>query len=370
MANKPEAQRMPQPELHKMTQPEPSERTSELDESTSGHEKDKSKKIGKVHKDDTPDAAQLGLHRVTDQMLSTIKASRDIERNQRNVISKLALKVNEGDDGYDDEDGDEEDEEEEMEEDEEEEMRETDVRNGNNNVNENAKRPLKTTATSLKRSKIPAPLDLSSCSSGSTTGASSNLNTAIHRQHRHGRVESAPPNVPRFPRTGSRPIGKPRVQYLGRAPCMPPLTQQGYKLKTPFMPRMAAPPWGYYPYPSYPVPLQRPYATGYPMPPRSAVPLQLPYYQEYATTPYTASQRKKQPVPATATTAVNEGDDLRETHGSQLTVEDDPSEDALQGEIRIQRNVFSFDFPAHSPAIDKKMFMSICDKVWDESKIL
>lgn len=367
--NKAEDHRMPQPELHKMTQSEPVEKTTEPNEKTPEQEKEKARSFDKMNKDDTPDAAQMGLHRVTDQMLSTIKASRDIERNQRNVISKLALKVNEGDDGYDDEDGDDEEDDEELEE--ETVSTRMPTQNGDSDVNENAKRPLKTTATSLKRSKIPAPLDLSSCSSGSTTGHSTSLNTAIHRQHRHGRVESAPPNVPRFPRTGSRAIGKPRVQYLGKAPCMPPLTQQGYKLKTPYMPRMPAPPWQYYPYPSYPAPFQRQYASGYPMPPRSAVPLQLPYYQEYATTtPYTATQRKKQPMAATATTAVNESDELRESQGSQLRVDDDIPEDVLQGEIRIQRNVFSFEFPAYSPAIDKKMFMSICDKVWDESRTL
>lgn len=343
-------------------------------------------------------AASLGLHRVTERMLNTIKASKDIERNQRNVISKLALKSN----------GEEEEEEEEDESSEEGDDGDDEDEDGDKNsiLEATKKRTIELKAskgTSLKRKKVPPALDLSSCSSGSTTAPNSNLSTAMDRRHtRHGIVESAPPNVSRFPRSTftSRPIGKPRVQYLGKTRQIPPLPQQqGYKLKTPFVPRMPLPPWQqqqYYPY-SYaaataapaPAPMlqayQRPY--NYPIPPRSAIPVQMPYYQEYkGYTPYTTTQRKRPQQMTTATTAVNDSDDLRnreiesnqnqphqETEYSQLTVDDDTtfssaSDELMQGEIRIQRDVFSFEFPGNSPAIDKKMFMSICDKVWDESR--
>ncbi|GMC19450.1 unnamed protein product [Saccharomyces cerevisiae] len=42
----------------------------------------------------------------------------------------------------------------------------------------------------------------------------------------------------------------------------------------------------------------------------------------------------------------------------------------LQGEIRLSSHIFAFEFPLSSSNVDKKMFMSICNKVWNESKEL
>ncbi|QHS76682.1 Dig1p [Saccharomyces paradoxus] len=42
----------------------------------------------------------------------------------------------------------------------------------------------------------------------------------------------------------------------------------------------------------------------------------------------------------------------------------------LQGEIRLSSHIFAFEFPLSSNNVDKKMFMSICNKVWNESKEL
>ncbi|CAB4255829.1 similar to Saccharomyces cerevisiae YDR480W DIG2 MAP kinase- responsive inhibitor of the Ste12p transcription factor [Maudiozyma barnettii] len=42
----------------------------------------------------------------------------------------------------------------------------------------------------------------------------------------------------------------------------------------------------------------------------------------------------------------------------------------MQGEIRIMQNKFSFEFPVTNPAIDRKMFLSICNKIWTESREL
>ncbi|EDO14733.1 hypothetical protein Kpol_333p3 [Vanderwaltozyma polyspora DSM 70294] len=58
-----------------------------------------------------------------------------------------------------------------------------------------------------------------------------------------------------------------------------------------------------------------------------------------------------------------------------IAVNNDSSQSSLmQGEIRLLRHTFSFEFPLATTTfekkIDKKMFMSICDKVWDESQIL
>lgn len=440
------SERMPQPEgIAKVKQPVMESNSidkSKTDVDSNAESKvsplENDKNIGKVEDKEKQDpsqsdkeaAASLGLHRVTEKMLNTIKASKDIERNQRNVISKLALKSN-----GEEEEEEEEDEEEEDEEGDDEGNNDEDGNSENNGEEQEANNNLEATkkraielkasqGTSLKRKKIPPPLDLSSCSSGSTTAPNSNLNTAVQERHtRYGRVESAPPNVPRFPRSTStaRPIGKPRVQYLGKSRPIQSISQQqqlkqgGYKLKTPFVPRMPLAPWQqqpqYYPYPyapataaAVPPPMlqppipqnyQRPY--NYPIPPRSAIPLQIPYYQDYQSyTPYTTTQRKRPQHSGTATTAVNDSEDLRnkesdanqqnpnqpqrnqETEYSQLTVDDDTTfssssssiDEPMHGEIRIQRNVFSFEFPGNSPAIDKKMFMSICDKVWDESREL
>lgn len=333
-------------------------------------------------------AASLGLHRVTERMLKTIKASRDIERNQRKVISKLALKSN-GEEEEEEEEGDDEGDEDDNEED-------KGNDNGKNNMlEETKKRSIELKAskgTSLKRKKVPPALDLSSCTSGSTTAPNSNLDRTFHSRHtRHGVVESAPPNVLRFSRsaTASQPSGKPRVQYLGKTRYPTPLF--GYRSKTPYGPRINLPQWQQqqycpYPYPyaaatAVPVPApsmlqpyQHPY--NYPIPPRSAIPLQMPYYQEYkGYPPYTTTQRKAPQHMTTATTAVNDPEELRnvEPGSNQLMVEDDPTfssvaDDLMHGEIRIQRDVFSFEFAESSPAINKKKFMSICDKVWDESR--
>ena len=42
----------------------------------------------------------------------------------------------------------------------------------------------------------------------------------------------------------------------------------------------------------------------------------------------------------------------------------------MQGEVRIMQNKFSFEFPVNSPAVDRKMFLSICNKIWTESREL
>lgn len=42
----------------------------------------------------------------------------------------------------------------------------------------------------------------------------------------------------------------------------------------------------------------------------------------------------------------------------------------MQGEIRIMQNKFSFEFPVNSPPVDRKMFLSICNKIWTESREL
>lgn len=58
----------------------------------------------------------------------------------------------------------------------------------------------------------------------------------------------------------------------------------------------------------------------------------------------------------------------------EIAIEDELSTDpssVISGEIKIQSDKFAFDFPnSNQESIDKKMFMSICDKVWDECQML
>ncbi|CEP61956.1 Dig1p LALA0_S04e04456g [Lachancea lanzarotensis] len=42
----------------------------------------------------------------------------------------------------------------------------------------------------------------------------------------------------------------------------------------------------------------------------------------------------------------------------------------VDGELRLQNDKFGFSFALLEAATDKKMFMSICDKVWDEFRVL
>ena len=42
----------------------------------------------------------------------------------------------------------------------------------------------------------------------------------------------------------------------------------------------------------------------------------------------------------------------------------------MQGDIRLMNNNFRFEFPLTSPTVDKKLFLNICGKIWDESRKL
>ena len=54
----------------------------------------------------------------------------------------------------------------------------------------------------------------------------------------------------------------------------------------------------------------------------------------------------------------------------QRSLQQQQSPTLLQGEIRLSSHIFAFEFPLSSSNVDKRMFMSICNKVWNESKEL
>lgn len=247
-------------------------------------------------------------------------------------------------------------------------------------------------------------------------------------------ARSAPAHISNFPRSTrdkkAARVDKPSVQYLGRVSTNGPRrnspiqSTNAYKLKTPYVtqfPRypMPGPPpptmtpcAPYYPFmyppqfPMYQSTPQQPYSPAMltPWQPRSAMPYssQARYYQD--SNPRgkrvkkqnrdqpkkPTSQRHTQDVRASdpddssddpadrqpEESANNDEDDTESVH---LAIEDNaeplPSREPqatenVQGEVRISGNVFSYEFPCNNPGIDKKMFMSICDKVWDESKRL
>ncbi|SMN21233.1 similar to Saccharomyces cerevisiae YDR480W DIG2 MAP kinase-responsive inhibitor of the Ste12p transcription factor [Maudiozyma saulgeensis] len=77
----------------------------------------------------------------------------------------------------------------------------------------------------------------------------------------------------------------------------------------------------------------------------------------------------------------DDDDEEEEEEEADLAIESDalptpiftrrpPPPEMMQGEIRIMQNKFSFEFPATNPAIDRKMFLSICNKIWTESREL
>lgn len=400
---------------------------------------EKLKKLGML-------CVSLGLQpkRMTDKMMSTIKRSKDIERDQRNVISKLSsvstVRRRNGDEGDDYEDDDDDDD---------------DAEGGVIVVNESSENIVQTngdketdgettdkesefntkSGKSLKRKKIPPPLNLSETSRPASSNNSSGNNSAISTCYARENMgaKSAPANVPKFPRSTTQRkfpfIGKPRVQYLGKVSNVisrpQPNQANGYKLKTPYVPYFprgpsfppppSMPAYPYYPYaypgqfPLYQTP-QQPYG---PPPfmmsansnPRSAMPYssQAQYYQEADLNGKRPNvKRQHQPVKKPK---VQDPEDLREKEKDGGTEEANNEEDiegeqrrinsndeecesahlaiengaafspsmnsapnTVLGEIRILHNVFSFEFPVNSSNVDKKMFMSICDKVWDESK--
>lgn len=378
----------------------------------------------------------LGLQpkRMTDKMLSTIEMSKDIERDQRNVISKLNSAASTGPRD------EEEDEDEDMgnPDDDDTSIVQVDENNEFTSINSKTKKiaELSSSSKSLKRRRIPPPLSINDSSDSAMCSNSSTSSATTKSNNYSTYPKSAPANVPNFPSSTFQNrqdfVGKPRVQYLGKVPNgMSRHQHNGYKLKTPFVPcfaRLPPPPLqqqqpqgdaipplpltamaSQYPYYPYMYPIYQPPAYSTPAMARSAVPysLQAQYYQENEPVKrkYQNSQnqnkvltkRPKQPKVCSeelqeknksvdnderknseseqpTNTNSDPGD---ECEPSEIAIEDgtptgtrDVPSSPIMGEIRILRNVFSFEFPVNESSVDKKMFLSICNSVWDKSEEL
>lgn len=374
----------------------------EEDELISTSKSEKLEKLGKL-------CVSLGLQpsRMTDKMLDTIELSKDIERDQRNVIQRLSSASPGGEVVVETREG---------------QSLVVDDESDRSSVDMH----LESVGKSLKRKKIPPPLTISE-----TNSTTASLHGSGGSGVSHSFPQSAPAHVPNFPRSSVEkrfpPMGKPRVQYLGkvsgRAPQRnsPIQSTHAYKLKTPYVSG----------FPNYSVPPPLPYAPYYPygypgqLPVYQSTPQQLyntpmvPQWQPRSAMPFSSQarylqekgkrgrQQSDQQVKKQRTKDLDESlratkskdsqqndsaeqeqpadnepdqdpDNNDDTESAHLAIEDDPrpfpsSEPRgpnVLGEIRISGNVFSYEFPSGRPSIDKKMFMSICDKVWDESRRL
>lgn len=70
-----------------------------------------------------------------------------------------------------------------------------------------------------------------------------------------------------------------------------------------------------------------------------------------------------------------EGDDEEDEEGTEFAIEEDAMRsenkgDLIKGKLHIQNHMFSFEFPHTEPSTNKKMFMSICNKIWNETEEL
>ncbi|AGO13620.1 AaceriAGL258Cp [[Ashbya] aceris (nom. inval.)] len=179
---------------------------------------------------------------------------------------------------------------------------------------------------SLRRSRVPSPLNIAG--GGGPAG-----------------VASAPANITHFRQAAARP----RVQYVGRRrrPGASPLVPC---YDTPYVP-YAQPPYMVVPVP--------------PVYPRLAL-----AKRAVRDEPYVVRDERWARAPASAR------EDERAEEGSRSPGSEDEEDSApaptpgerVRGEITLLDDTFAFEFAPTREKIDKKMFMSICDKIWDESK--
>ncbi|CCF59550.1 hypothetical protein KAFR_0H01400 [Kazachstania africana CBS 2517] len=304
------------------------------------------------------------------KMLSTIETSKAIEKDQKSVVSNLSLSSSSSSENKD--------------------VSHLIVQQNENNgkvedvitsAKEDSEEPevkqsespsslLQLSQKSLKRSKIPPPIGIPNSNSSSRTNSTAASKPSTGKQ--------------------SAGISKPRVKYLGKTPkfsnsianyariprtaFLPSTTSQLYM--TPFSHQPLAPPhpmqFHYPPYSAYGM---------YPYMPRNST----PYYQDFppmAQSIYPATRGQSQePEESEFDDEDEEEEEEEEEESADLAIEDGATptpiftrhpihNDTISGEIRIMQDRFSFDFNLKSESVDRKMFLSICNKIWKESKEL
>lgn len=357
----------------------------------------------------------LATERMDNTMLSTIKISKNIEKNQKETILTELTKntTNEQDNNFVSENNDK-----------------TSPHVSQHvattllNITGNKDTGLKSQSkVSLARKNIPSPLNLSSKTTNPESGRKISLTSTSTYKHQ---LQSAPAHITRH--TIKK---KPRVQYLGTSNSIAMARQarsafqfQQYsaRMRTPYMPY----------YPNFPMePFMSPYPPMYrpmrssipgnpsyaPYPfPRTAVPYssEAQFYKENSTDirarnsvilkdnnsskreffsvstgpdGETSSQNfhstmEHQNSSSRDSNGMNSSEDGENDEDTHLALDADDADDIsptsissavsspVQGEIRLTKHIFGFEFPTATSKSDKNLFMSICDKVWDESQEL
>lgn len=335
-----------------------------------------------------------GLHIGDNKMFSTLKESESIKKNQKATISNLTNKNNSNINNNNktfidsstfisDKNG----------------VYKIPINNNSNSVKKNQ----------LKRNKIPTPLILNNNINNNIKFNSTTTNT----------IKSAPPNLlknSKFIKKKNNKFKRPRIKYVGHSTRL-----SSSILKSPYQSALPHP----YLYPYYPYP--PPYPTynnpffninPYQQPPPLT---SYPFFQKKNNTSKQFTHHNSIPndihdsIPPNISTDEDEDDD----EYTQLAIEDDedpihnhhnildPSRRAstltttsssssayynpminnintvnnnpniLLGEIQIMNEIFKFEIPSHMSKnnnndhhLDKKIFLSICDKIFDESLML
>ncbi|SCV03228.1 LAME_0H08746g1_1 [Lachancea meyersii CBS 8951] len=375
-----------------------------------------------------------GFGKMDDRMLSTIQLSRDIAKGQKEVIHKLSVRQTESVKIPDS--GDE--------------VVPKHVEQTNQDVKPSSLDSLEKDATksrlkSLKRARVPPPLNIGS----STANSEEKLPSFAQSSNSHYMgAKSAPAHITRYPR------GKSKVQYLGRASRAESQARKRPRVNPSWPPMMnpAFTPYGYYQHPQTATvpyhmgygPFQNAYQAPYVMAPVPYAMIQTPFtdpsaaqttlQQDFETyrsqnpgvgtrdlfgnnesrwapiqvQPQSArdeffgsrtqkpSRQMKRPFQkneAVSDENENENENEKENENGNENEDDSDNEEAdlaieegaeptstmtsrlanlttLDGELRLHDDSFGFSFSLLEAATDKKMFMSICDKVWDEFQTL
>lgn len=251
-------------------------------------------------------------------------------------------------------------------------------------------------STSLKRKRIPPPLNLSANKksnneivTSTTTRKRFNSNHRLKYLSSSGNsssniAKSAPPNILHFPGRTSKSLLQQQQQYQDEERNNNSIDSY-YKRKTSqdyFNGGVSMYQYNpYYPYPPT-IPMHMMmgspgseltphfyspygYPAGPPPPPPPPAGYMIPYPYMYHTPPY-----------SNPTTAVDVEEPLKED--GEISNKPDEKEaepndnkeqqpdNMITGDIRIMNNIFTFEFP-HDETLDKHMFLSICNKVWNEN---
>ncbi|CAH00673.1 Dig1p [Kluyveromyces lactis] len=207
----------------------------------------------------------------------------------------------------------------------------------------------KSQSKSLKRNNIPKPLTLKS-KQNTPNGSLPN-------------IRSAPPMVTRHPIPSSHTfsqrtsrVSKPRVIYKGRS-----LTRNlagqipMFQTSSPIVPR----------------PLMRhQYAPMTAYPTTTAPPHTQRSFEQFVSNPIRATNSVTRDVFKDETTRIAplsvQPKSTKREFFDAIEIEDHSNNVVIEGDIQLMMENFQFHFDSTDPQMDKKLFLSICSKIWDD----